>query len=393
MCAPLTVLSLSFRCPTFYSLHCHFSSHIPPVPRHPSSSQGAKSAKHTSAWIGSNEAGQFRPSSSSANLFEREKTLKTLPIERIRPASASGVLSRTPTLTVPTPAPAGWRIDRDTPMGGGSVAHHEYQPKLLMVLRGLSRPLQFTPVQLHADTYLSVGTQSSFDAWLLPSRVFSGGNNRVSGMLAIVAHPFAGKGAHAISMRQVLALQRGANAPSNKSQDNRVLAHARVCGLPLHRHLHESGYNTLVFEPHEMGCVGSAADEGDAAAKLLAVLSYVAKHKVLKYCKIVLLTQGIGASAAIIAMGRAPLLFSERVKAMSVCQPAPMDHEDLVNDHGERLFAASSSLHPPHCTLLYSACPPCALLSSACPPCASAALPALSPTALPRLFPSQYLCA
>jgi len=67
------------------------------------------------------------------------------------------------------------------------------------------------------------------------------------------------------------------------------------------------------------------ADTLDVASRrLLGALQYVATHPFLRYCRIAVLTQGVGASAALAAMATRPELVRHRLHALSVCQPAAL---------------------------------------------------------------------
>ena len=79
--------------------------------------------------------------------------------------------------------------------------------------------------------------------------------------------------------------------------------------------LADDGYSILAYESHTPGAEWQ--DQGEVAtASLLAVLDYVASHQMLRYCRIALFTQGVGATAAFIAAQRAPDRVENRVKVI-----------------------------------------------------------------------------
>ena len=99
--------------------------------------------------------------------------------------------------------------------------------------------------------------------------------------------------------------------------------HTRVCALPLYRLLADAGWSILHVPPHALGALaGQATIEADS--KLRAALAFVGSDRSLRYCKIALLAQGPAATAALVAMSVDPALLEYRVRALSVCQPAPL---------------------------------------------------------------------
>ena len=94
--------------------------------------------------------------------------------------------------------------------------------------------------------------------------------------------------------------------------------------------LADDGYSILAYESHTPGAEWQ--DQGEVAtASLLAVLDYVASHQMLRYCRIALFTQGVGATAAFIAAQRAPDRVENRVKVIVACEPA--EEAELLSTH------------------------------------------------------------
>ena len=81
-----------------------------------------------------------------------------------------------------------------------------------------------------------------------------------------------------------------------------------------------------------LGLKGGAVDEADA--KLRAAMKYITAHRSLRYCKMIMLTQGPATSAALCAMGDEPKLFEYRVRAISACQPTPLKALSVVGRRG-----------------------------------------------------------
>ena len=65
---------------------------------------------------------------------------------------------------------------------------------------------------------------------------------------------------------------------------------------------------------------------------LRAALTYAASHRVFKYCQVVVLSQGVGAGAALRALAAAPDAFAHRIRCLSLCQPAETPKSDLVDE-------------------------------------------------------------
>jgi len=154
--------------------------------------------------------------------------------------------------------------------------------------------LPFRHVQLDASGVAHANT-TPFDAYLYVNDIR--GTRRAAERLAIVAHP----------------MEASSERPMETA---RAAIHAAT--IPLHHRLTEQGWNVLAYEAHALyndGC-------GDAElAKLRAAVDYCREHRLLRYCRISLLTQGTGASAAL----RAVHDFREEfdgVKVISACEPA-----------------------------------------------------------------------
>ena len=142
------------------------------------------------------------------------------------------------------------------------------------------------------------------------------GTARASEKLALVMHPIPKKKSGS---------KAAAKTPST--------LHGRVAALPLHRLLADEGWSILYVEPHALGArSGGAVDEADA--KLRAAMKYITAHRSLRYCKMIMLTQGPATSAALCAMGDEPKLFEYRVRAISACQPTPLKALSVVGRRG-----------------------------------------------------------
>ena len=77
----------------------------------------------------------------------------------------------------------------------------------------------------------------------------------------------------------------------------------------------------MAFEAHPDGAAWDDAGEATTAS-LLAVFEYVCRHFQLRYCRIALFATGVGATAALVAVGRAPAMFEQRLKVICACDPA-----------------------------------------------------------------------
>ena len=151
----------------------------------------------------------------------------------------------------------------------------------------------------------------AFDAYEFVNDVHL--NNRGASQLAVVTHP----------------VQVG------RDGDTKELC---VAQRPLHHALAKAGWSVLAYEAYALGEDGSGEAE---AARLRAVMAYVAAHRKLRYCRCALVTQGTGASAAFMALHSHPEAFDYRVRALSACQPAGVDE----------LKEALLSEYAPACTL------------------------------------------
>lgn len=141
-------------------------------------------------------------------------------------------------------------------------------------------------------------------------------------------------------------------------------------------HLTDVGFSLLVFEAHTHDATWDDAGEA-ATARLLAALDYVASHRVFRYSRLALFAQGAGATAAFVALDRAPGAFAHRVKALCICEPAQGE---------ERLAEYAATCHLP--TLTAQVHTPEDGASRRCLPLSvavHAAVPA--PKVLQRLFP------
>ena len=80
----------------------------------------------------------------------------------------------------------------------------------------------------------------------------------------------------------------------------------------------------LAYEAHPLAVGGVQTGELQEQY-LLAAMEYAASHHSFRYCKIALMAQGVGATAALLAMSKHPEMFEGRVRAVSVCQPAELE--------------------------------------------------------------------
>lgn len=352
---------------------------------------GLQFAVHDAPWIGSSAAGGEQPSSSAFNVFEHERggfgvgsvggSGGRLAVGRMRPATAHAHRN-----AAPSAAP----VKRSHWGAVRNAQHRQHFPnqQLMKVLRALPKPLPFSEVRVYPTPPVDVSqaqsghvngsasqpapsaattnmsAASSFSAWeLLSGGVaprhfdFAFGHYRATGTLAIIAHPLTGRAAQHVSSRRLegsslAAAASGLGGPHSARKMRSVgegmgggglqeearrrkslLDTARVCNLPLHRRLHEAGCSLLVYEPHGLGAApGAPGVLEEAEAKLRAILDYAAMHPIFKYCQIILLTQGVGASVALSAASRSPSLLHDRVRALSVCQPAELNDCDLIAD-------------------------------------------------------------
>ena len=155
-------------------------------------------------------------------------------------------------------------------------------------------PLPFRPVRL---TTASGSADGSFDAYVYINDVC--GNRRAAERLAVVTLP---------PMEAV----RG---PASEREDPAL----RAATIPLHHRLVERGWNVLAYEANALSDDGCGEAE---LAKLRAAMAYCSQHKLLRYCRVSLVTQGTGASAALMAMHDYPQELNDRVRVISACEPA-----------------------------------------------------------------------
>ena len=179
--------------------------------------------------------------------------------------------------------------------------------------------MYWRPHPLHCQT-VHIGTASGSE--ITAFEIFGGRSalvHRGANKLAIVMHPL---GAGMSRRSEYIQTPRGMATPRSQHETHAALARARwlagkAATRPLHQKLVDEGFNVLAYEAHSLavGCetvrgVTSVQTVADAAmdakhalrvqqAKLRDVLAYVEKHRVFRYCRVVLLAQGVGASAAL----------------------------------------------------------------------------------------------
>ena len=85
------------------------------------------------------------------------------------------------------------------------------------------------------------------------------------------------------------------------------------------------GFSILAFESHSPADKWTAAKGEAHAAYLMAALDHIASHRALRYCRPSLFAQGVGASATLVAVSRAPVAFEQRVKAMVFSELVPVE--------------------------------------------------------------------
>lgn len=164
----------------------------------------------------------------------------------------------------------------------------------------------FTLVDITSSNWLPL--DFAFPAWELVYEAFPG-TNRGTGKLAIVTlsslEPLT-ELVPPIQSRKCGLIRRFPSA---------VLRSRLVLG-----ELMEAGYSILAFQSHHPSATW--ADEGETAtSQLLAALEYVQNHRRLRYCRITLFAQGVGATASYAAMDRAPGLFEYRMRSQVLCEP------------------------------------------------------------------------
>ena len=181
--------------------------------------------------------------------------------------------------------------------------------------------LYWRPHPLHCQT-VHIGTASGSE---ITAFEIVGGRSalvhRGANKLAIVMHPL-GAGSRMAGRSEYVQTPRGMATPHSQHETHAALARARwlagkVATRPLHQKLVDEGFNVLAYEAHSLAVgnqtvrgVTSVQTVADAAmdakhalrvqqAKLRDVLAYVEKHRVFRYCRVVILAQGVGASAAL----------------------------------------------------------------------------------------------
>ena len=149
------------------------------------------------------------------------------------------------------------------------------------------------------------------------------GTNRGPSQLAIVAHPFVAQGAGSTATPSAESAE---SEPPTATSDSKAIARlrARAASTPLMSRLVGAGYCVIAFEAHELAA--EWVDSGAAAVdRLVSVLSFASMHRIFKYCRIALFAQGVAATAAFVAMVRAPSLFEHRVKCLMATQPVDLE--------------------------------------------------------------------
>ena len=104
--------------------------------------------------------------------------------------------------------------------------------------------------------------------------------------------------------------------------------------LPMVKHLYDAGYNIIMYDHRGQGesdgglgenAIGREVPVGAGVTEwqdLVGSLEYVAQHRVLGENRVVLITQCMGANAAITAWGKAPDAFDlSKVKCQVAIQP------------------------------------------------------------------------
>ena len=152
---------------------------------------------------------------------------------------------------------------------------------------------------LHVEkSQVGLGRRANLSVYaMLAGEQCHSGTCRPSNKLAIVAHPLH----------------------DGQFQDT---ADQRAAYSLLHRALVEADWNVLAFEANTLAADGDGEAE---TAKLKAIMTHIAGHRKLRYCKVALLTQGVGGAAAIryasdASPGSDDLL--SRLCCLSVSQPS-----------------------------------------------------------------------
>lgn len=175
-------------------------------------------------------------------------------------------------------------------------------------------PLPFHPVRLMTA---SGSPDGSFDAYVYINDIC--GNRRAAERLAVVTIP----------------PMEAARGPAACELETPAM---RAATIPLHHRLVERGWNVLAYEANALSDDGCGEAE---LAKLRAAMAYCSQHKLLRYCRVSLVTQGTGASAALMAMHDYSHELSDRVRVISACEPA--------GDEG--LLDAVLTRYAPQCTV------------------------------------------
>lgn len=104
---------------------------------------------------------------------------------------------------------------------------------------------------------------------------------------------------------------------------------ALVAQCELSRALVEAGWSVLAYEAAPLSA--PEADGEAEVAKLRAAFAYIRAHRSFRYCRVALLAQGAGASAAFVAIGRHPEEFEYRLRTVAAFEPGSggADHAAL----------------------------------------------------------------
>lgn len=85
------------------------------------------------------------------------------------------------------------------------------------------------------------------------------------------------------------------------------------------------GFSVLAFQTHALADGWAASTADTHGACLLAALEHIARHRALRYCRLSLFAHGVGASASLVAISRAPSIFESRLHAMVLVEPVDVD--------------------------------------------------------------------
>ena len=189
-------------------------------------------------------------------------------------------------------------------------------PKAAVVPRrvkveGFDIPDPYSVIEIGSSTWLPPRT--TVLAW---ERIMAGwgSTNRSSSKLALVTLP-------ALSHETLEQPVYTGNLYTARPGQHVQLMPTCVLRSSLLRDLANDGYSILAYEAHAPGAEWFEAGEA-ATAYLLSALDYVAAHPTLRYCRISLFAQGVGATAALVALQRAPTRFDNRLKVIAACEPA-----------------------------------------------------------------------